>query len=92
MIGPAEREIRGRWSTAGGKVEEDANCQRIDQLVTSALREIARDSSGWDVLYIDPADGRHWELTYPESDLHGGGPPMLRFLTAEEARSKYGVA
>ena len=92
MIGPTEIEIRGRLTIVGGKVEPDGNCRRIDQLIENELNEIARDASGWDVLYVDPSDGRRWELIYPESHLHGGGPPMLRYLTKEEAQNKYGIA
>ena len=86
-----ETEIRGRWTTDAGKVEADQTCRRIEQLVAGYLREVGRDASGWDVLYSDPSDGRYWELIYPESHLHGGGPPTLRNLTEEEARKKYRV-
>lgn len=91
MIAPEENEIRGSWRVVGGKVEADANCSRIEQLIESDLREVACDGSGWDILYMDPSDGRYWELTYPESQLHGGGPPTLKQLTKEEARNKYGT-
>ncbi|QOY91146.1 Imm27 family immunity protein [Paludibaculum fermentans] len=30
-----------------------------------------------------------WELTYPESHLHGGGPPKLTRLSLEEVRQPY---
>ena len=92
MIDPTETEIRGRWILVGGNVEKDEQCTRIEQLIGSELREIARDASGWEVLYVDPLDGRNWELTYPESNLHGGGPPMLREVTKEHARKKYGTS
>jgi hypothetical protein len=41
-------------------------------------------------LYRDPVTGRLWELTWPQSDLHGGGPPRLRLVQADEVRPKYG--
>jgi len=91
-IRPGETEIRGGWASNGGRVDADSNCRRIDQLVEAHLREVARDASGWDVLYVDPSDGRYWELVYLESHLQGGGPPTLRHLTAEAARSKYGTS
>ena len=53
--------------------------------------KLGGDASGWDVLFRDPTDGRLWELIYPQSEPHGGGPPQLRCLTADEARQKYGV-
>ena len=60
------------------------------KLVASHLVEIARDSTGWDTLYVDPDDGRFWEHIYPQSEMHGGGPPMLKHVSEEEARAKYG--
>ncbi len=43
------------------------------------------------MLYRDPADNRLWELSYPNSALHGGGPPMLRNCTLLEFKLKYGL-
>ncbi|MHB1530434.1 MAG: Imm27 family immunity protein [Acidiferrobacteraceae bacterium] len=64
----------------------DDVCKRIIALTESHLQEIGRDASGWNTLYQDPTGGRYWELSYPQSELHGGGPPELRYLTAEQAR------
>jgi hypothetical protein len=43
------------------------------------------------VLYVDASDGRYWELIYPDSQLHGGGPPTLRNLSEASARKKYRI-
>ena len=85
-----ENEIAGGWTNAQGHTEADDNCNRITELTSKFLREIARDSSGWDTLYVDPEDGRFWELTYPNSEMHGGGPPHLKCLSRTEVREKYG--
>ena len=90
MISSDETEIRGRWKQSGLKVVEDANSQRIQALIGSYLRALGQDKSGWSTLFVDPNDGRYWELTYPEPDSHGGGPPMLRNLSGDVARQKYG--
>jgi hypothetical protein len=89
-IRPDENEIRGAWIIRNGRAEADQTCRRIEQLL-EYLREAGRDSSGWDVLYVDPSDGRYWELIYPDSQLHGGGPPTLRNLSEAAARKKYGI-
>ena len=47
---------------------------RIQQLIRDELVKIARDLTGWRVLYRDPKDGRLWQLSYPQSEMHGGGP------------------
>lgn len=88
---PEEREIRGFWKEVAGKVEADENCLRIEELTQRYLHEVARDSSGWNVLFVDRSDGRHWELSYPGAASHGGGAPLLRVLTREEVEERYGV-
>lgn len=87
-----ETAIRGSWAQSGKDVLADDACRRIDELVQTYLEKIGHDASGWDALYRDPADGRYWELVYPESDLHGGGPPTLLNTSPDHARSKYGRA
>jgi hypothetical protein len=88
-IASNERKIRGEWVVKQGVVQADGNCRRIQALLSEHLHLLGRDASGWDQLYVDPDDDRYWELTYPESELHGGGPPLLQCLTEEEAREKY---
>lgn len=85
-----EQVISGRWTVVGGKLEADENCNRIEDLTQGYLHEIARHESGWDVLYVDPGDGRFWELTHPDSESHGGGPPRLACVSRDEATEKYG--
>jgi hypothetical protein len=88
---PDENILVGQWTTdEEGNVIADSVCRRIEELIKCHLKEIARDNSGWDVLYCNPEDGRLWELTYPKSSLHGGGPPQLRCVTSDEAKKKYG--
>jgi hypothetical protein len=87
---PHETDLIGTWRRVGNTVEADSTAHRIDRLVKNQLRQLAQDSSGWDVLYQDPNDGRFWELTYPNSDWHGGGPPRLTCMPFNAAREKYG--
>jgi len=86
-----ETELRGAWITRDGQVFADEICKRIDRLIANYLNRICADSSGWDLLLCDPNDGRYWERTYPHSEMHGGGPPMLRVLSLAQAQSKYGI-
>jgi hypothetical protein len=90
-IEPSERIPTGQWILQSGRTVADDVSKRILALTKSYLVGVGRDASGWNALYRDPNDGRYWELTYPQSELHGGGPPQLRFLTADEASEKYGA-
>jgi len=53
------------------------------------LVEIGRSDSDWSVLYLDKTDGHYWELTYPKSNPHGGGAPILESRTLGEVTGKY---
>lgn len=83
-IAPTETEIVGRWVQEGTHVKSDEATHRIEDLISHHLRRISQADGGWSVLYEDPADGRRWELTYPESGLQGGGPPRLRLLSTSK--------
>lgn len=73
------------------KIEGDATCARIESLISGYLVALGSDESGWDALYRDPETGFLWELTWPQSNLHGGGPPRLAIVCAEHMRAKYGA-
>jgi hypothetical protein len=51
-------------------------------LALARLEKLGLDQSGWDTLYRDPATGKFWEIIYPESRLHGGGPRQLSEVAA----------
>jgi Immunity protein 27 len=88
-----EVDLRGNWIVQKDRsVVGDATEQRIEWLTTQKLERIARDSSGWETLYRDPRDGRLWELTYPQSEMHGGGPCRLHVVSRDEAAGKYSHA
>lgn len=91
IIGADETEIRGGFMSVRGEIVEDDSCRRIAELIDGYLEMVGHDESGWDTLYRDPTDGRYWELTYPESEMHGGGPPLLRNIGPADLREKYGI-
>ena len=70
----------------------DDACKRVQWLSQNYLIKVATDYSGWETLYRDPEDDRYWELTYPHSHMHGGGPPSLFNLSKEEAQMKYKIS
>ena len=91
-LAPEETDITGKWVFTGDRVVGDENCERIHDLVQNHLIRLGSDQSGWDTLYRDPDDSRLWERIYPQSALHGGGPPALRLISKDLARVKYGDA
>jgi hypothetical protein len=84
-----EFELVGSWIASHGRMAIDATTERINWLVEKELIHLATDATGWENLYCDPKDGRYWELTFPLSELHGGGPPKLTALSAPDALKKY---
>jgi hypothetical protein len=89
---PHETELCGNWIEIGGQVRGDAVCDRIASL-TAGILDIVQDhprSGGWVRLYRDRADGRFWERTYPQGELHGGGPPRLSWISDGAVEREYG--
>ncbi len=82
--------LEGKWEEKDGSVKKDATAARIEWLIHHWLKKVAASQDGWTILYQDLTDQRFWELTYPHSEMHGGGPPTLRYLSREEAKSIFG--
>ena len=83
-----ENYLQGQWVTLNGKVKANEAAERIDWLIANCLRLVA--SGDWEALYQDPNDGRYWIVFYPESHLHGGGPPSMRAVAEAEAAERFG--
>jgi hypothetical protein len=88
-IQSTETVLRGEWAIMNGRTFPDATCERIQDLLNAHLQKVGQSRDGWETLYRDPHDGRLWELCFPLSESHGGGPPSLRYLTAHEVSEKY---
>jgi hypothetical protein len=76
-LAPQEIELIGSWRLEGSQMVADTTCQRIEQLIAGQLQKIGTDTSGWEALYRDPSDDRFWEITFPQGEMQGGGPPKL---------------
>ena|ERR1700760_563278 len=90
---PHETDLVGGWIFDGKHVSADPVQSRIYYLITHSLEQVAvsPESGGWETLYRDPSDGRFWERTYPQSELHGGGPMRLINISAADAVKKYHI-
>lgn len=91
-LDPSETELVGKWLVEDGHTRADVTCERIKWLTSHQLQKVvlSKDWGAWETLFRDLGDGRYWEQTCPQSELHGGGPPALKNLSAEEAKAKYG--
>ena len=90
-IDKEETKIIGSSSFDGFKIIADEQSKRIDWLVKHYLEKISSDGLNWTVLYQDPEDKRYWELEFPQSDEHGGGPPSLVLLSESDAEERYNI-
>lgn len=88
-LAPQENILIGKIIFDGKSAKKDETYLRITWLKNSYLKEVATDESGWEVLYQDPKDNRYWKLTFPESEEHGGGAPILKNISFEQAKSKF---
>ena len=89
-----EVELIGKWITVDNGICCDAVCERIEWLIKHQLRKVAisKQWGGWETLFQDIDDGRYWERTFPQSEMQGGGPPMLKYQTIDQAKAKYVIA
>ena len=56
----------------------EGDAQVIDDLLRTKLVEVRKDN--WAVLYRHKETGEFWDLTYPQGEMHGGGPRCLRIV------------
>jgi hypothetical protein len=90
-IQPNETVIDSDWTKLSNHLttEEAFEVQkRIYWLRTNYLEKLV--DKGWEILYVDHSDNRFWELTYPNSEMQGGGPPVLKNIDKGIVLSKYG--
>jgi len=87
----SETSLVGSWIMIKGVMSQDSVCKRIQWLTDSYFKQVAVDGDNWSALYENPDDGGYWELTYPQSHMHGGGPPTLKQISKEIACAQYNL-
>jgi hypothetical protein len=73
-------DFNDRWVVSGSKVHAEGDAAKIDALLSAELVRISTTDGGWRTLYRHRTTGALWELSYPQSEMHGGGPRRLRQL------------
>ena len=74
-IKPNESPLIGKWIELNGSVIADEVCSRIEWALSNQLTLL--EAKNWEGIYVDDESKQRWKLTYPDSHLHGGGPPRL---------------
>jgi hypothetical protein len=83
-------EIVGKWIVdPAGRVIGDEAENQIQDLIQNRLVPVADRDGGWTRLYSDRSDNSYWELTFPHSAWHGGGPSKLTRLETSRVRELY---
>lgn len=91
-LNSTEELLVGSWTLDAGSMVADELCDRIHRLVRGCLEEVCVDPDGWRALYLNPEDRALWVLSYPQSHMHGGGPPELRKVSLPHAEKQFGVS
>jgi hypothetical protein len=86
-----EVKLVGQWLEKDGSVVADDVCLRIEWLVFNELEQLSVNSNEWSALYRKHDDNTYWELSYPQSHLHGAGPPTLERISKEKALMHYEI-
>ncbi|GEM_PF-1103287 len=51
--------------------------------------QIVVDDVNWKILHRDPSTGEYWKEFFPDSEMHGGGPPVFERISEEDARREF---
>jgi hypothetical protein len=90
-IQPLETELVGQWIQTESGVSGNEILERINWLIANHLRKVGYSKlyGAWETLYQDPQDGRYWVRSYPNSEMHGGGPATLKCISEDEAKLSF---
>ena len=65
--------------------------EELESFVADRCTQIATGVGGWESLFLDRESKELWVRTFPQSEMHGGGQPVLSPITAVEARERFGA-
>jgi hypothetical protein len=73
-------DLRDLWYSEDGKMLAGADALAINEMLATKLEEVRTDVTNWIVIFRHRDTNQLWELSYPQSELHGGGPRRLRLI------------
>jgi immunity protein 27 of polymorphic toxin system len=53
------------------------------------LVQVVVDDVNWKVSHRNPVTGEYWKEFFPQSKMHGGGPPVFVKISEEEATREF---
>lgn len=73
-------DLHDLWSFENGEVVNRGDGAAINDLLATKLEKIGTHDEGWTTIYRHRETQQVWELSYPQSEMHGGGPRRLRLI------------
>ena len=71
------RTLRDTWVMHGSEIKAEGDAAKITDLLKDKLERLNVTDGGWRRLLRRSTDGSLWELSFPQSEMHGGGPRVL---------------
>lgn len=84
-----QKRFVGSWINTASGIQGDEIEQQIERMLHEQLTHVVSTADGWTQLFVDKATGQHWELTFPQGHLQGGGPRTLTAVTLDQSQGKY---
>ncbi|WP_390634540.1 Imm27 family immunity protein [Oryzibacter oryziterrae] len=78
---PKFSDLSDLWGLREARMVNEGDGAAIDALLANELVKLAMTDGGWRTLCQHRLTGRLWELSYPNGEVHGGGPRRLRELS-----------
>jgi hypothetical protein len=91
MTKSVRRSYTETWIKRGSSLVVDGDTVEIDRLLKEELEHVASTDNGWTQLFVDARGDGYWELSFPQSNTHGGGPRLLSPVSRDLVQSKYGI-
>lgn len=55
------------------------------------LVQVLVDDVNWKILHRNPSNGDYWKEFFPQSEMHGGGPPVFLKISDEEVKREFKI-
>ena len=78
------------------KHDRECRCLEVDHLSGQEALDYQRHlhqiaSGNWTALLRCPTTGQYWRRSFPSSEMHGGGPPLLERVQRSDVAAEFGL-